>query len=193
MPSAWDVLNRVQFETRRFQFRSSPPWATLEGWYYGFQTGRGLPRPVLPQPVRASFRQRHLLRRLHGGRDFSVAGYLLLFPAQGGADPARPAACAEEPGPVRPDPHASREGARCALRPHPPQPLHRLSLDPPDLRDPAGEFRAPGLWTCRSGPVRAGSLSPRDEPAGRGHARPAALAIRRDPVRGFREPADGRA
>src|SRR3954469_9268074 len=36
------VLNRVQFETRRFQFRSSPPWATLEGWYYGFQTGRGL-------------------------------------------------------------------------------------------------------------------------------------------------------
>jgi len=35
-------LNRVQFETRRFQFRSSPPWATLEGWYYGFQTGRGL-------------------------------------------------------------------------------------------------------------------------------------------------------
>src|SRR3954451_10583097 len=36
------TLNRVQFETRRFQFRSSPPWATLEGWYYGFQTGRGL-------------------------------------------------------------------------------------------------------------------------------------------------------
>src|SRR3954467_645815 len=36
------ILNRVQFETRRFQFRSSPPWATLEGWYYGFQTGRGL-------------------------------------------------------------------------------------------------------------------------------------------------------
>src|SRR4051794_12985033 len=140
-------INRVQFETRRFQFRSSPPWATLEGWYYGFQTGRGLPRPVLPQPVRASFRQRHLLRRLHGGRDFSVAGYLLLFPAQGGADPARPAAAAEEPGPFRPDPHASRDVARCALHPHPPQPLHRLSLDPPDLRDPAGEFRAPGLWT----------------------------------------------
>src|SRR3954468_18396233 len=40
------VLNRVQFETRRFQFRSSPPWATLEGWYYGFQTGRGLETPV---------------------------------------------------------------------------------------------------------------------------------------------------
>src|SRR4051812_22317276 len=39
-------LNRVQFETRRFQFRSSPPWATLEGWYYGFQTGRGLETPV---------------------------------------------------------------------------------------------------------------------------------------------------
>src|SRR4051812_5773038 len=38
------VINRVQFETRRFQFRSSPPWATLEGWYYGFQTGRGLAR-----------------------------------------------------------------------------------------------------------------------------------------------------
>jgi hypothetical protein len=37
-----EMLNRVQFETRRFQFRSSPPWATLEGWYYGFQTGRGL-------------------------------------------------------------------------------------------------------------------------------------------------------
>src|SRR3954451_7758039 len=37
-----NTLNRVQFETRRFQFRSSPPWATLEGWYYGFQTGRGL-------------------------------------------------------------------------------------------------------------------------------------------------------
>src|SRR3954447_23826700 len=36
------ILNRVQFETRRFQFRSSPPWATLEGWYYGFQTGRSL-------------------------------------------------------------------------------------------------------------------------------------------------------
>src|SRR4051794_14218053 len=43
-PQTTPDINRVQFETRRFQFRSSPPWATLEGWYYGFQTGRGLTR-----------------------------------------------------------------------------------------------------------------------------------------------------
>src|SRR4051794_16781317 len=43
-PQTTPDINRVQFETRRFQFRSSPPWATLEGWYYGFQTGRGLAR-----------------------------------------------------------------------------------------------------------------------------------------------------
>src|SRR3954466_5429096 len=41
-----DNLNRVQFETRRFQFRSSPPWATLEGWYYGFSRARARRRRV---------------------------------------------------------------------------------------------------------------------------------------------------
>src|SRR4051794_6787005 len=53
-------LNRVQFETRRFQFRSSPPWATLEGWYYGFQTGRGLDRskPIYMQKKKAAHKRR---------------------------------------------------------------------------------------------------------------------------------------
>src|SRR4051812_17031538 len=57
------ILNRVQFETRRFQFRSSPPWATLEGWYYGFQTGRGLNVRDLAngsaQEARAGSRKQH--------------------------------------------------------------------------------------------------------------------------------------
>jgi hypothetical protein len=30
------ALNRVQFETQIFAL-----WAALEGWYYGFQTGKG--------------------------------------------------------------------------------------------------------------------------------------------------------
>src|SRR3954454_5434574 len=54
MPMRQSVLNRDPFETRRFQFRSSPPpGATLEGGYYGFQTGRGLaPAEVIPkQPI----------------------------------------------------------------------------------------------------------------------------------------------
>src|SRR3954467_3333031 len=56
MVGCWQLLNRVQFETRRFQFRSSPPWATLEGWYYGFQTGRGLETPDIFTPRVAKHR-----------------------------------------------------------------------------------------------------------------------------------------
>src|SRR3954447_7258203 len=63
---AINMLNRVQFETRRFQFRSSPPWATLEGWYYGFQTGRGLVKQVLShaQPVTGSAIAARLVSRV---------------------------------------------------------------------------------------------------------------------------------
>src|SRR3954471_16565683 len=79
-------LNRVQFETRRFQFRSSPPWATLEGWYYGFQTGRGL-------DIRASRHPRYTGRRgPPRARSLVLAG--ANKPTSTGADPCpRRAAC----------------------------------------------------------------------------------------------------